>query len=209
MGGYGSGNYYRSKKMVLEDCLCLDINRMVKQGSIQPDTYCNGSWIWTVKDTGEQTSSISYTSDTRDPRNMYLNVRYTIVSTDEKHDYNIQIECTQLHFGGHRYWFVCPYTGRRVTKLYGAHGADKYGSRHAFNLSYASQSENRTDRAFRKRWKILDKLDGEYDDLIKPKGMHWKTYERLTDKYSLNEQIINRGMLAFLQRKGAGYPLEY
>ncbi|PCJ95123.1 MAG: hypothetical protein COA45_12405 [Zetaproteobacteria bacterium] len=199
MGGYGTGRYYRSKKTVIEDYRCLDINRMVKLGSIQPDTRRSGSWTWTNTNTGERVSSFSYTSNTLDPHDMYLNVSYTTVSTDKRHDYNIRIERTSLHYGGHRYWFICPYTGRRVAKLYGANGADKYGSRHAFNLSYASQSEASHDRALRKKWKLLDKVGGDQDWPLKPKGMHQKTFERLLDKFYHNEDIIEGHLVQFLK----------
>lgn len=199
MGGHGSGSWYRwGKKTVVEDCRCLDINRMVKQGCIQPASHRSSSWVWTNAQTGEKVSSISYTSNTLDPHNMYLNVSYTTVSTDEKHDYNIRIERTLLHYGGHRYWFICPYTRRRVSKLYGAHGADKYGSRHAFNLSYASQSESGHDRALRKKWKLLDKFDGDQYCPVRPKGMHQKTYEHLLGKFYRHEEIIDGHLVRFL-----------
>ena len=203
MGGHGSGSWYRwGKKTVVEDCLCIDINRMVKSGAIKPDTRRSSSWVWTNVQTGERVSNVSYASNTLDPHNMYLNLKYTTVSTDEKHDYNIRIERTPLHYGGHRYWFICPYTRKRVTKLYAVNGAGKFGSRYAFNLSYASQSEAGHDRALRKKWKLLAKLEGDYDFVMKPKGMHQKTFKRLERAFYKQDDKCNQYLMAVMERFG-------
>jgi hypothetical protein len=58
-------------------------------------------------------------------------------------------------------------------------------------LSYSSQAETRADRATRAMFKIVRRLDPEQDvnDLPpKPKGMHWRTYNRLVDRYEKYDQ---------------------
>ena len=51
-----------------------------------------------------------------------------------------------------RYWFICPlsrngvYCGRRVGNLYKAPGADYFGCRHCYDLSYESRNEPRLGR---------------------------------------------------------------
>ena len=57
-----------------------------------------------------------------------------------------------------------------------------FGAGAAIGLSYSSQAETRADRATRAMFKIVRRLDPEEDcnDLPwKPKGMHWRTYNRL------------------------------
>jgi len=203
MGGNGSGQWYRwDKKTTLEVCRCLDINRMVKLGSIQPDTMRSGSWVWTNAQTGEQTSSLGYTSSTSNPDNMFLQLRYVTSHDKNAYDYKIKIERTPLHFGGYRYWFICPYTRKRVAKLYKPYGAEKYASRHAFSLSYASQSEAAHDRALRKKWKLVNKLGGDQYHPIRPKGMHHKTYERLLDKFWQIEEECDAHLAGMLMKLG-------
>lgn len=147
-------------------------------------------------------SSISYSSDTRNPDDMFLNVQYRTVSDDKSHNYKIRIERTPLHYGGHRYWFICPYRGKRVTKLYKVTGVDKYASRHALNLSYASQSETAHDRALRKKSKILAKFDEHYDYPKRPKGMHEKTYIRLWHAYDNQEYVCTQHFMDTLKKWG-------
>jgi len=60
----------------------------------------------------------------------------------------------RCRFGGARPYFVCPGVvngitcGRRVAKLYGA--GTYFLCRHCYRLAYASQREDRYDRALRR-----------------------------------------------------------
>lgn len=201
MGGRGSGTWCRwSKKAYLDDCRTLDINRMVKLGAIPRQGWQYGSWLWQDRQTGEKNSSIGYEADTRDPENAFLRVYYTVTDTEEKKDYKIRLERRKTQFNGWRWWFVCPYGYGRLTKLCLPYGADKFASRHAYGLQYASQSESSVDRALRKKWKIVHKTGG-YEYPIKPKGMHKKTFERILDKFDAQEEICFGYMNAFVQKR--------
>jgi hypothetical protein len=87
------------------------------------------------------------------------------------------------HFGGTRKWLVCPKCHRRCAVL---HGGTRFRCRKCCNLAYASQTEDVASRLLRKARKIRVRLgeDGGFDDPWpeKPKGMHWKTYHRLTNR---------------------------
>ena len=88
-----------------------------------------------------------------------------------------------MRFGGRRQWFRCPKCGRRCRILY---GDSRFRCRRCHRLSYSSQAESRADRATRAMFKIVRRLDPEEDcnDLPrKPKGMHWRTYDRLAERY--------------------------
>ena len=178
----------------------LDINRMVKQGVIMPSGRRLGGWAWTDKETGEQLASISYESDTIDPLNSYLRIFYTLTEQEKKIDYNVRLSRSKPHYGGERFWFICPVTGRRVGKLYLPAGGDIFASRHAYRLAYACQSEGFTDRALRKKWKLLAKFDDRLDLPLRPKGMHEKTYERLLAQYEQQEEICMGYLLSMMQR---------
>jgi len=198
MGGIGSGCYYRSRKTTVNDCTCpLDINSMIKLGAIPAQGSRLGGWHWTDPNTGEQVSSIRYEADTRDPHHAFLRLKYTVTDTGEKLDYKIRLERTRPNYGGWRWWFICPYTGKRVTKLYLPYGGRKFASRHAYGLPYACQSEAPHDRTMRKMWKLKSRLGGHDEYSRRPKGMHRKTHERLCNQIWEAEEIAD---LYFLQK---------
>jgi hypothetical protein len=87
---------------------------------------------------------------------------------------------TATRFGGRRQWFRCLACGNRCRILYG--GA-YFRCRQCHRLKYETQYEPPFARAATRALKIRERLGsrGGIDDPfpVKPKGMHWKTYERL------------------------------
>jgi hypothetical protein len=96
---------------------------------------------------------------------------------------------TPCHYGGRRPWFFCPgvvngqVCGRRVAKLYGA--GPYFLCRACYGLAYASQREDRWDRALSRAQEIRRRLGGQpeltHPFPPKPKGMHWQTYLKMRD----------------------------
>ena len=119
-----------------------------------------------------------------------MHLRYTITQWDREQrelDYWIQLETTPQPFGGRRWWFVCPRTGRRADKLYLPNGAFTFAARQAYRLAYRSQREAPHDRALRRAFKLRSKLgaDGGIGDYVpKPKWMRWPTYDRKLEEIS-------------------------
>jgi len=108
---------------------------------------------------GEQTGSIGFTVSTLEG-DEYVRFQYTQTdrNTNEKTelDYKARIESTPCHFGGRRWWFICPLVvnGRacnaRVGVLYLGNGK-YFGCRHCYNLTYESSKEShKFDRMFLK-----------------------------------------------------------
>ena len=62
-------------------------------------------------------------------------------------------------FGGHRYYFLCPQTGRRCEVLYS--GGRGFASRQHKRLSYASQTMGFLDRLRTKRDDAKERAFGE------------------------------------------------
>ncbi len=95
----------------------------------------------------------------------------------------IWLAWTHCNYGGHRPWFICPGQGcgRRVAVLYGGRGV--FACRHCYRLAYESQREQPHYRRLRRAQVIRMKLGGSGSMAepfpVKPKGMHWRTYERL------------------------------
>ena len=100
-------------------------------------------------------------------------------------EYPVPIEWTPCNYGGWRAWFRCPAAGcgRRVALLFLNGGI--FACRQCGKLVYASQREHDTDLAIRRADKIRERLGWEPGILngegFKPKGMHWRTFERLSE----------------------------
>jgi hypothetical protein len=65
----------------------------------------------------------------------------------------IQLAWTSPTYGGRRWWFLCPRTGRRTTKLFLPNGGWHFWSRQAYGLGYACQREGRFDRRGSASWR--------------------------------------------------------
>jgi hypothetical protein len=95
----------------------------------------------------------------------------------------VLLDLQPCHFGGSRPWFICPGAscGRRVGVLYGA--GVYFLCRHCYRLAYESQREDVWNRMIRRERGIRERLGGSASLLEpfpwKPKGMHWRTYERM------------------------------
>jgi hypothetical protein len=62
-------------------------------------------------------------------------------ATGERREYKNQVELVAKPqpFGGRRWWFICPTTGRLTASLYLPPGASAFASRQAHRLTYPSQ----------------------------------------------------------------------
>jgi hypothetical protein len=113
MGGLGSG---RSGSLaVVEDGLKLDIWRLKRQGLFREGVrHAAGTIQWTRTATGEQVASagFSYSTDYEDP---WFKLHYTATTWNgeqTKVDDRFNLERLPQPFGGHRWYFICPSTGR-------------------------------------------------------------------------------------------------
>jgi hypothetical protein len=135
-----------------------------------------------------------------------VRLKYTTTRWDgerRESDYWIQLETAPQPFGGRRWWFVCPRTGRRAEKLYLPSGAFTFASRQAYRLGYRSQRESPRDRGLRRAFKLRGKLgsDGGIGDYIpKPKWMRWRTYDRTLERIATAESIVDGHLLAFVRK---------
>lgn len=195
MGGYGSGR--SGGQAIIEDGLRLDINQLLRVGLIRPmASRYNATLIWRDVATGEARSRISYTSHLEEASGR-LRLVYTVTRgwSGEKHslDYTIRLTTTPCRFGGRRWWFLCPLTNRRVSKLYLPQRASKFAAREAYRIAYRCQRESPRDRALSRAFKARLRLgsgDGIGDYILKPKWMRWRTFDRLA-KVEAAEHIVD------------------
>jgi hypothetical protein len=91
---------------------------------------------------------------------------------------------------------------RRVAILYGP--GRYFLCRHCYDLVYQSQWDNAMYRALHKAQAIRERLGGSANMMQpfpeKPKGMHWRTYERLWWEHHEAEMEQLVGMREWLDR---------
>lgn len=192
MGGLGSGRSEDTAK--LNSGLRLSIKRFLNDGIIPfKGGHRAGGWTWNFSYGGS--ASVGYEINTHDRNYMWLRLNYThtpYYGEPERMDYKIRLVTTQPHYGGERFWFLCPITYRRCAVLYSPSGSKWFASRHAFRrLKYRSQSASPCDRAYSKIRKLENKLVDDGKCFIKPKGMHQKTYEKIWEQLDRAEEAYD------------------
>jgi len=202
MGGPGSGNWCRwSTRPLVESGLTLDINRLIRQRSIALGARSKGTLAWSTVDDGERVASIGYEANLNDPENAWMRLHYK--RGDKPEDYTVRLTTTRPNYGGLRWWFICPAKGIRTAKLYLAAGGDWFASRQAYGMAYRSQNEASHDRQATRAHQLRRKLGGTagFDEPYpeKPKGMHWKTYNRICDEI---EWLETTSLMAVAHRFG-------
>ncbi|WP_039017404.1 hypothetical protein [Halocynthiibacter namhaensis] len=191
MGGYGSGR--SSYKQKAEHCRSLDVNRLHRAGSLQHGSQ--GSWVWSSEDA--EVARVGYKTD---HSRFVLNYKVRQNRGDwEPITQPIPLTYSSCHYGNQRPYFLCPgivagqHCGRRVGKLYS--GGRYFLCRHCYNISYASQSEDRHNRMLRRANKLRTALGGEpgaaHWIAPKPKGMWERTYQRKRLKIDWCEDQAN------------------
>lgn len=192
MGGYGSGR--SGYKQKAEDCRSLDVNRLHREGCLEPGRM--GNWVWSQN--GEEIARIGYRAE---EGRFVLNYRVRLYGGDwESIEQPTRLTYTSCHYGNKRPYFICPgvvngrICGRRVGKLFS--GGRYFLCRHCYNVAYTSQSEPRYDRMLRRANKLRMALGGEpgiaHWIAPKPKGMWQRTYQRKRWEIQWCEDQANR-----------------
>ena len=173
-----------------ESCISIDARRWQRQGRLCPGLSFSCSWNWGE----EQFGSINVRTKTDAVVLMYRARSYGGAEWKSV-EQRVPITWTACHLGGHRPWFICSvysngrYCGRRVALLYIA--GELFACRRCYGLAYASQHEALHHRGVGKAQKIRMRLGGSpnmreaFPD--KPKGMHWRTYDRLRRMHDVAE----------------------
>lgn len=198
MGGMGSGRrWHFGANETTDDYRSIDVRRWRRDGLLKPG-QCFG-WQWSIH--GEAVASIRVRAE---QDRVILTYRHRSGGSDWKDEsYPVHLDWTTCHLGGQRPWFLCPARGcgKRVAILYG--GAI-FACRHCYQLAYPSQREDDDNRATRRADRIRERLGWEpgilNGDGLKPKGMHWKTFERLSREHDILVRKSLAGLRSLLQR---------
>ena len=94
--------------------------------------------------------------------------------------YRVSLLSTPQPFGGVRWWFRCPVTGRKATKLLLPRGGDRFASCGAWGLGYASQRAGQLEKISRRAGSVYRSIGGTGNWRSgvpdKPRWMRWRTY---------------------------------
>ncbi len=173
MGGRGSGRrQHICGRPLTVQSTPLDVRRLARAGVLMQGF--RGDWIWTFDSRMYAAITIHTVEDS-----LHLSWRKRCNGEVCKQD--VRLTYTSCRFGGARAWFRCPYCASRVAVIYAP--GTYYGCRTCAGVAYPSQAEDRGDRAARRADWIRERLGWSPGILNgsegKPKGMHWKTFDRL------------------------------
>lgn len=185
MGGFGSGRHWSSRLTTSAFSQC-DVRQWQRDGLLVAGRlFSAGYWnTWDVE--------VVTTMKRAEPNMVCLRQRGQLCEP-----YRVRIEWTPCNYGGKRPWFVCPRgCGHRVAILYFSHV--RVGCRHCLQLAYDSQQDSGWHRSLRRACSARMKLGGSAilaEPLPgKPKGMHWRTYDRLYARAAEREAVVFGGL---------------
>jgi hypothetical protein len=193
-------------KNTAESSLAFSTSFLKKYGYLNKDySHMSGTASWS-HEYSESKSKIGFyieRSDWGTPQEkVYMNLHYGYTDgwNGEKEDMNFRIDLTTTpcHYGGARYWFVCPltksgtYCGNRVGVLYAI--GKWFGCRKCGNIAYSSQMRGGRYRGSSVCLPDIDKLEGEiktYYYAGKPTRKH-KRLTKMKDKFYNDISMIER-----------------
>ena len=174
MGGVGSGRR-SSFPTTLDDFHAVDLRYLRRQKLLRPGYHGSLRWLRG----GRETGSIRFFVGFNDITLSYRTSTRGAADWEDLHEMVPLLRTTQP-LGGERVWFGCPHCRRRCAILYGGR---RFLCRHCVNVPYGSQGEDLHDRLLRRVQSIRTRLGGSGATIEpfppKPRGMHWKTYDRL------------------------------
>ena len=170
MGGANSGRY--GGKAKCESCPWIDVRVWARKGVLENGTRFTATW------SGEREIGVHVSAN-----RISLSYAYNggVMSV-----HPVRLTYTDCNYGGQRAWFNCPCCGSRNAKLFLRSG--RFACRTCNRLAYRSQAVDPVQRqhiAYKRVQALLN--DGE----LKPKGMHWRTFERLHDRLNRIDQKMN------------------
>jgi hypothetical protein len=228
MGGYGSGRTGGWATVEACDSLVLSADRVMlpirlamrKEGvrAIPDGAVAEVPWFtwrWTRRGEADPLTKVEIRLELQTSDGTAW-LRYDVDQFSHRtgpQQYPVSMVTTPCPFGGLRWWWLCPATRRRVSKLYLPNGGDRFLSRGrgAYRLAYASQRQAPIDRMHARSDRLYAKLGADYRDQSgtywppKPKGMHWHTYGAICERLDAEADGLNIGLVrvvARLMRRG-------
>jgi len=193
------GRYYSSTKTEADNLKKIDLS-WLKANKIL-NGYHSTTISWTNGFTNDKSSIGIDINLLGNEKYAHLHYTQTEYNGDKKDfDYKIPIVETSCHYGGKRYWFICPmskngqYCGKRVRVLYKDGGY--FACRHCYNLTYTARNENRRYKMFPLFNTLLieNKIEKLHEKIKRRvyAGKPTKKQQRLEQLYSQASQSYSR-----------------
>jgi hypothetical protein len=215
MGGLGSGR--EGWLPTIEHGLTLDLRHLRQDGLFDGISALRSITLaWSNPRTNKQTASVAM-SYSATPRDSWLKLEYTVTRGSEHilvKD-TFRLERLEQPYGGYRWYFRCPQTGRRCQCLYLPPGATHFRSRQGFRcrLQYRSQHHGPLDRLLDRRARVAAKVlragspewreKYRHQDIApKPKWMRQSTYDRLFAEWARYDFEVEGHLAGFREQLG-------
>lgn len=197
MGGIGSGRYHFRERECVEDNRSIDVNRLKREGCLDPGW--RGNWQWRREE-----KVVAWIGMAMGETGLQLSYRWRIRGGEWRDiEQTVPIVMVPCRLGGDRPYFRCcgvvndVACQKRVVRLYGA--GPYFLCRHCYRLAYATQSENQLDRTFTRANRLRQRLGGEpgLDALLpkRPKGMWRRTYTRMLERVLAADEDANTAFI--------------
>lgn len=147
MGGRGSGRTGGNATVERTDSIKLSIHDVMR--GFDGATALFKVWVPGQDDRGELSIIVKPRGHESAEAFLTFNIQQFSRETGNQVQ-RIDLGWSGAHYGGKRWWWYCPRTGKRVTKLYLPNGGNHLWSRGAYRLDYQSQRETTIERAERK-----------------------------------------------------------
>ena len=193
----GRGRWIRvGAQRTVDDLLQLNAHKVMLAGA--PAGRWHSTWRWTWHTwQGQQTAAIDLVVTLAEQALLSYTWQGQPVQP-----YAVNVATTTPHYGGVRYWWLCPRCGRRVADLY---GGKLFLCRLCHGLTYrtAQAGSADIDPSVKNRLHVLRlrlRITGEDRALRPPKParMHAVTYERLAKEYVALVNVTEQVWLAKL-----------
>ena len=167
----------------------------MRQGCLLPGFFTAFHMSWRNSYTNERTAVAVMSAEIRHKHEGYLRIQMRDL------EQTIILTPRARGFGGHQWFFMCPYENCCCSVLWRPPGASEFRCRQGWGrrVAYASQFLDIDQRAHCGQAKIKARLEADCDlDLWelppKPKWMRWSTYNRFVERFDAYEEILERGV---------------
>jgi hypothetical protein len=184
---------YQNRPLV-EDCLKLDLAWLMRLGPVRDGQSGTGQVNWTKE--GEPTGSARFRLILTNEETAQLILQFGTAKQV------IRLTAVKQHFGGWRWWLVCPVTGARARTLYKPQGGVRFASRQAWRLVYSMENLSRSNRPFEQLNRLQKKLgfavslDGQ---VLRPKGMWERSFARHMARLEQRDLDCMKQIIAYIK----------
>lgn len=185
MGGFGSGR--RSTRATTDDCLHIQLPDLKRLGMLKRHCLNRRTLSWRLN--GRTVAQFTLVADV-DCREPFPSLKITGHAGGRRVDCLVWLDSQPMHFGGERWYALCPHTGNRCTTLVLPPGKTHFASVSGWNVAYGSQRECKVQRAHR----AIDRASSRLKALSKytRKSTRERVTGKLVSRYMLIEEELDR-----------------